>query len=363
MAKAPEWRHDPLTGRSVLISPERAERPLRPGISCPFCEGHESGTPPELLAYRDAQSAPDGPGWRVRVVPNRYAAVRMDAGTTGEPGALAGEPGALAGEPGALATGANASDSRRQALPPVAYAPGSPADTPGSPGIGVAEVFIECPHHETRLRNLSRDQVADVLRAWRDRVRYWGNHGQLGFAQMFHNEGPAAGASVEHCHSQLIAIPFVPPDVEREIESLAKIIQLTGMCPYCRWMKTGEAKDRHVLDSEGFAIYCPPAPRFPGESWLLPKDHFLAFDTLGDDQLLELAGLMLDLLVRVDRVFANPDFNLIVKLGAFPLGARFHWRIELLPRTITTAGWEWGTGLMINTMFPETAARLLRGAA
>jgi UDPglucose--hexose-1-phosphate uridylyltransferase len=314
MGQAPEWRHDPLTGQRILISPERAERPLKPGVSCPFCEGHESETPPEVLAYRNPKSAPNGPGWRVRVVPNRYAAVRMDAGRLGEP------------------------------------------------GVGVAEVFVECPRHETRLRNLARDQVADVLRAWRDRVRYWGDESPLRFAQVFHNEGPAAGASVDHCHSQLIAIPFVPPEVEREIETLAKLAQLAGMCPYCQWIKDSKASERYVMESERFAVFCPPAPRFPGESWLLPKYHIHAFDTLGDDKLYELADVLLDLLIRVSRVFEDPDFNLIVKLGAFPLSDQFHWRIELLPRTITTAGWEFGTGLMINTMFPETAARLLRAA-
>jgi UDPglucose--hexose-1-phosphate uridylyltransferase len=334
MAQAPEWRHDPLNGRWVLIAPERAERPLRPGVSCPFCKGHEAETPPEVLAYRNADSPPNGPGWRVRVVPNRFAAVRMDAAVSTSPFRGEGR-----GE-GFTARGS-------QSLP----------------GVGVAEVFIECPHHETRLRNLSRDQVADVLRAWRDRIRFWGDESPLGFAQVFHNEGPAAGATVEHCHSQLIAVPFVPPEVEREVETLAKLVQLAGICPYCQWIQSSHANQRFVMESERFAVFCPPAPRFPGESWLIPKFHIHAFDTLGDDKLHELADALLDLLKRVDRVFGNPDFNLIVKLGPYPLSDRFHWRIELLPRTITTAGWEWGTGLMINTMFPEEAARLMRDAA
>src|SRR5439155_2972317 len=117
MAGAPEWRSDPLTGRRVLISPDRAERPHAVGSACPFCEGHEAETPPEVLAYRAPGSAPNGPGWRVRVVPNRYAAVRLDAA-----------------EPGALATGG---------LAPVANAPRSPGQR--AAGVCVAEVFLEGP--------------------------------------------------------------------------------------------------------------------------------------------------------------------------------------------------------------------------
>jgi|SRR5262245_25087128 len=337
MATAPEWRFDALTGRRVLISPDRAERPLRAGPSCPFCEGHESETPAEMLAYRDAGSPPNGPGWRVRVVPNRYAAVRMDAGES------------FADEPGALAIGVG--------LTPVANAP-----VLRVPGTGVAEVFIECPRHETRFRNLSREQAADVLRAWRDRVRYWGDESSLAFVQVFKNEGPAAGASVEHCHSQLIGIPFVPPEVEAELHHLSLLQDFAGICSYCRWVESGPADDRFVMQSPRFAVFCPTAPRFPGETWVLPKFHIHTFETLADDKLLELADVLLDLLGRLARAFGDPDFNLIVKLPPFPSSDHYHWRIEVLPRTTSTAGWEWGTGLLINTVFPERAAAMLRAA-
>src|SRR5262249_57604858 len=142
MGAAPEWRFDPLSGRRVLIAPDRADRPMRPGVSCPFCEGHESETPPEVLAFRDPGSQPNGPGWRVRVVPNRYAAVRMDAGKS------------IVGEPGALATGVG--------LTPVANAPGSPV--PCVPGTGVAEGFLEGPHHETQVNKLPPVIPPDAIR-------------------------------------------------------------------------------------------------------------------------------------------------------------------------------------------------------
>jgi UDPglucose--hexose-1-phosphate uridylyltransferase len=319
MGRAPEWRQDPLTERLVLISPERAERPLHPTGDCPFCEGRESETPPEVLAYREPGSAPNGPGWRVRVVPNRYAAVRLDV--------------------------------RRPLV-----------SANGEPGVGVAEVFLESPRHATAFRNLSRSQAADAVRAWRDRLRFWRDDGRLAFALVFKNEGPAAGASVDHCHSQLIGIPFVPPDVANELEHLAQLRGIGGVCPFCQWVETGAAHERFVAESDRFAAFCPPAPRFPGEVWLLPKFHLHAFETLSEDKLTELAGAIQDLLARVDRAFDGPDFNLILKTPPFRHAEPSHWRIEILPRTTTTAGWEWGTGLLINTMFPERAAELLRAA-
>jgi UDPglucose--hexose-1-phosphate uridylyltransferase len=323
MAVAPEWRFDPLTGRRVLISPDRAGRPRAVGPACPFCEGHESETPPEVLAYRLPGSPPNGPGWRVRVVPNRYAAVRLDAG-----------------EPGVSGTGPK--------LTPV-------ADAPGSPGFGIAEVILESPQHETAFRNLSQSQATDVIRAWRDRLRFWRDDGRLAFAQVFKNEGPAAGASVEHCHSQLIGIPFVPPAVEDELRRVA-----SGRCPYCD--SNTRLSPTFATESDHFLAMCPIAPRFPGETWVLPKEHAGAFETTPDDRLLDLVRILFDVLARMDHAFGQPDYNLIVRSAPFRHDGTWHWRIELLPRVTTTAGWEWGTGLLINIMFPEHAARLLRDA-
>jgi UDPglucose--hexose-1-phosphate uridylyltransferase len=320
MTAAPEWRFDPLTGRHVLISPDRAERPIRPTGACPFCEGHESETPPEVLAFRDPPSPPNGPDWQVRVVPNRYAAVRLD-------------PRLSAGS----ATGGQTPKLRE-------------------PGVGVAEVFLECPHHETVFRNLPPAQAALAVRAWRDRLRFWRDDGRLAFALVFKNEGPIAGASVEHCHSQLIGLPFVPPVVEEEL-----VLAGPG-CVFCGWIAAEARGPLHVAESDRFIALCPAAPRFPGETWVLPQRHTLAFESLTDSEADELAAFVQDLLRRVDRAFSGPDFNLIVKSAPFRPPTPYHWRLELLPRTITAGGWEWGTGLDINTMFPEQAATFLRAA-
>ena len=315
MAAAPEWRFDPLTGRRVLISPDRGERPIRPPAACPFCEGHESETPPELLAFRDPGGSPNGPGWRVRVVPNRYAAVRLDA------------TGSL------------------------------------NPGVGVAEVFVESPLHETKFRNLPRDRAEVAIRAWRDRLRFWHDDRRLGFALVFKNEGPLAGASVDHCHSQLIGIPDVPLSIEHELRAIYNSLDRGYSCPLCEDLSSGtEYRKRLVAESPLFTAVCPAAPRMPGETWICPREHRAHFDKVTDSEIGELDELLRDVLVRIARVFGDPDWNLIVKTAPFKTGGVYHWRIEVLPRTVTLGGWELGTGLVINTMFPEQAAALLRAA-
>ena len=189
----------------------------------------------------------------------------------------------------------------------------------------------------------------------RDRLRYWRDDGRLAFAQVFKNEGPAAGASIEHCHSQLIGIPFVPPAIEVELR------RATETCATCSWLEQERHGPRFITESDRFAVVCPFAPRFPGETWILPITHADAFESIDDADIPKLADTIRDLLNRIDRVRPGVDFNLIVRSAPFRSTGTAHWRIEILPRVTTTAGWEWGTGLQINTMFPECAAALLRG--
>jgi UDPglucose--hexose-1-phosphate uridylyltransferase len=172
---------------------------------------------------------------------------------------------------------------------------------------------------------------------------------------VFKNEGPRAGASVEHCHSQLIGIPFVPTLVAEE---LAAVNDLD--CFFCR-IASGSPGWLVVSKTDGFYVFSPFAPRFPGETWVVPTTHAARFEETTDADLSALAPVLLDLLARMARAFADPAFNLLVKSAPFRYEGPYHWRIEILPRTTTPAGWEWGTGLMINTLFPERAAEMLRG--
>jgi len=260
MGQAPEWRFDPLTGRRVLISPDRGERPLHPTTSCPFCEGHEPETPPEVLAFREPGNAPNGPGWRVRVVPNRYAAVRMDPSSSPLPASGKGAGGSM---------DAGGSGTDHEAVLSSSPLSASERGAGGvrSSGLGVAEVFLEGPHHETKFCNLPPEIARDAIRAWRDRVQLWRDDGRLAFAQVFKSEDDAAGASVDHCHSQLIALPFVPPRIADEL----KLASDAAGCTFCCWIARERTGPKFVFESDRFAVFCPPAPRFPGETWILRK--------------------------------------------------------------------------------------------
>lgn len=310
MSSFPQLRRDPIIDRWVLIAPERAARPgalvAHPNElpdhaeDCPFCEGREERTPPELQALRPSDSPANGPGWKVRVVPNQYPAAR-DA-------------------------------------------------------VGVHELIVECPHHEASLANLPTAQIADVLSVIRDRMLVRKKDGRWQYAQWFKNHGTAAGASLAHTHSQMICLPDVPPAVQMEVEAVNR----AGDCAFCRYsrdeVQTGE---RIVYDDGKFVAICAVAGRFPFETWLMSKDHQAHFEDLADDPISQLAVALRHLLRRVDQVMGRPGYNLLLHSGPWN-HADFHWHFELLPRMTGIAGFELGAGIFINPVPPEDAARQLR---
>jgi UDPglucose--hexose-1-phosphate uridylyltransferase len=309
--KFPQLRRDPIIDRWVLIAPERASRPgalvAHPDElpdhddDCPFCEGREVRTPPELLAVRPINPRPNGPGWKIRVVPNRYPAAR-DA-------------------------------------------------------VGSHELIVECPRHEVSLAHLSAEQIAEVFRAVRDRMRSRKEEGQWRYAQWFKNHGTAAGASLSHAHSQMICLPDVPPIVQMEVDA----VNQAGECLFCRLgrveMETGE---RVVFDDGEYIAMAANAGRFPFETWLMPKVHQACFDEVSDRGIPTLAGTLRRILQRIDQVLGRPGYNLILHTGPWTQ-ADFHWHFELLPRITGIAGFELGANIFINPVPPEEAARQLRG--
>jgi len=307
---APEWRTDPVTGRRILLSPVRAERPIQPAGVCPFCEFHEGETPHETSAVRAPGSQPNGPGWQVRVVPNRYAAVKPDA----------------------------APHPHREHAP------------------GVAEVVVEGPRHETHFHRQPPALVRSAVRVWRDRLKHWRDDGRFAFGQVFKNEGPTAGASLSHCHSQLIAVSHVPPRVRDEVAHVAGL-------DWAGWLAAEEAGPRWLRQTAGLAVLCPSAPRFPGETWVVPRHDSPCFEHIDDALCDDLADALHDLLKRVANAFGGPDLNVMVKSAPFHGDApNFRWRVEVMPRLMTPAGWEYATGVLINPLMPETAVERLRAS-
>jgi UDPglucose--hexose-1-phosphate uridylyltransferase len=308
----PELRHDPLSGRSVLVAPERGDRPFSPLVGgpapdaeCPFCPGHESLTPPEV--YRTGPGGPDTPGWRVRVVPNRYPVVGGD-------------------HPGPGATGAH-------------------------------EVVVFSPSHERSLGRLSDGEAAEVLTVVRDRVRAHLGSGRS-FVQAIVNHGRAAGASLAHPHAQVVALDLVPSAVEAALDRF----DTAGVDLVAAAAADTVGSELAVLDGPAPA-WCPVASGAPFEMLVAHRSTRARFDEATDAEVAVVARSTRDALARLHAVVGEVPYNLVVHTAPPARRARFfHWYVEIVPRLSTPAGFEHGTGILVNPVAPETAARALRTA-
>ncbi len=327
-----ELRKDPIVDRWVIISKARAARPQelsdRPqprnaSRVCPFCEGHEDATTPEVAAIRRAESLPDSTGWQVRVVPNKYPALDMSATT------------------GFQVQGLNHS----------------------VPAVGVHEVIIESPRHLCTTTELTDAEYADVLRIYRQRLLELRNDSRLVAPLIFKNVGTAAGASIEHLHSQLTVLPIVPLELAAELRGAAVYAQAHGRCVYCQLLADElEQQIRMVEQTPNFVAFCPFASRMPLETWILPRQHQADFDSLADALVLELAQLTRSVTAKIESALDHPAYNYIIHTAPFDTSSfdHYHWHIEIIPRVTKTAGFEWGSGYFINPMPPEEAAALMR---
>jgi UDPglucose--hexose-1-phosphate uridylyltransferase len=309
--------------------------------SCPFCRGNEHATPHELALVNDDQG-----NWLVRVVPNKYPAVDLASGGREPPAGLA----------------ACASDAR-DLRPPLAC----------EPARGVHEVIIESPRHVRDWTELSSEELATVLRVFRDRIEHAYKAHQMRSALIFKNVGQAAGASLEHVHTQLMALPCVPEVLMREVQIAADHQERTGKCLMCELISDELRQGtRLIAENERFAAIAAYAGRQPYEIWVVPKQHASSFTQLGEEESQRLAAILGETLSLLHSVLAplasagdlRPPLAYNVVLHTAPVGearfAAFHWHWELIPRTTSLAGFEWGTGMFINPVSPERAAIRLR---
>ncbi|MGB6432063.1 MAG: galactose-1-phosphate uridylyltransferase [Candidatus Acidiferrales bacterium] len=330
----PELRRDLITGRWVIISTDRAKRPsdfARQSVQvkgigfCAFCSGNEQKTPPELLQYGREGGQPNSPGWRVRVVSNKFPALGIE--------------GELDRQGEGLYDRMN--------------------------GVGAHEVIIETPEHASTLATLPARAVEDVLFAFRDRMLDLKNDKRFRYVLIFKNHGEAAGASLEHPHSQLIALPIVPKRVREEVDSARHYFQDKERCIFCDMIRQErESKTRVIAESDLFIALAPYAPRFPFEMWLLPKAHASSFENNQSSVFASLALMLKDCLARLDAVLDRPPYNFMIHTS--PVGEEtndhYHWHIEIIPLLTKVAGFEWGSGFYICPTPPEESARFLREA-
>ena len=331
----PELRKDPITGRWVIIATERAKRPtdfvrekveIRGAGFCPFCAGNEAKTPPEILAYRKDGGARNTPGWSLRVVPNKFPALGIE-GTMNR-------------------QGEGLYDKMN--------------------GIGAHEVIIETPEHQHTMATMPVRGVEDVLWAYRDRILDLKKDRRFKYALIFKNHGDAAGASLEHTHSQLIALPVVPKLVREELTSAKEYYGYKERCIFCDIIRQ-EMEDgvRVIAENESFITIAPYAPRFPFEMCIVPKVHQSAFEESQKHEFGHLAAMLKDMLSRLDRVLDFPAYNHIIHTSPIPDASNdyYHWHLEIMPKLTKMAGFEWGTGFYINPTPPEESAKFLREAA
>jgi UDPglucose--hexose-1-phosphate uridylyltransferase len=331
----PELRRDPIVGRWIIIATERAARPSdlvrplpppQPGL-CPFCPGHEDMTPREVyVAGRPPSAPPNSPGWKVRVVPNRFPALMIE--------------GDLDREPVGIYDRMN--------------------------GIGAHEVLVETPDHGKGLGDLDDADVTDLLFAAKARILDLRNDQRFRYILLFKNHGAAAGASLEHGHSQLIALPVVPRHVAAELAGARTHYEHRERCIFCD-IVLQERKDRVRLvhENDEFVVFAPWAPKSPFETWIVPKRHESNFEAEPKERLAYCAQALRTTVARLGAALGKPAYNFIVHSN--PLrdasSPSYHWHIEVMPALTRVAGFEWGSGFYINPVPPEEAAEFLRSVA
>ena len=330
----PELRKDPISRRWVIISTERAARPTdfkHEGIGrndpekCPFCEGREHLTPPEIFTIRPVDTRPNGPGWQVRVVSNKFPALRIEGQTDRT----------------------NVGIFARM------------------DGVGAHEVIIETPDHHTHLGLLPVDHVAKVIRAYQQRYTDLRGDDRFEYVLLFRNHGRVAGASLSHPHSQLIALPIVPKRAAEELDAAERYFGRQGACIYCTMLaQETSSRERLVFENDQFTVLEPYASRFPFETWILPREHQADFGEIPPGSAHSLAEALRETLFRLHSCLGNPPYNFIIHTLPYKAHTRhaYHWHIEIMPRLTQVAGFEWGSGFYINDVAPEDAARYLREA-
>jgi UDPglucose--hexose-1-phosphate uridylyltransferase len=326
-----ELRRDPITGRWSIIATKdgkytldfETESHTSKGGMCPFCYGNEDKTPPEIDAHREGGSKPNTPGWSTRTVPNKFPALRVE--------------GLLSRE------GVGIYDVMN--------------------GIGAHEVIIETPEHEKNIPDLPDHHVEKIVWAYRNRSVDLRGDTRFRYILVFKNYGLSAGASLEHPHSQLIALPVVPKRVLEEVRGAESYFEYRERCIFCDMIRQ-EVQDaaRLICENKNFVSFAPFAPRFPFEVWIVPRVHCSDFSLIQAEEVVDLARILKEVLGRVSNTLRDPSYNYIIHTAPIDTRQRedYHWHVEIMPKLMKVAGFEWGSGFYINPVAPEDAARFLR---
>ena len=232
-------------------------------------------------------------------------------------------------------------------------------------GIGAHEVIIESPVHGDSFAHLPPEQMVQVFWAFRDRLIDLGKDPRFRYVMIFKNEGRVAGASLEHSHSQLVALPILPRMIVSELEGSQAYYKYKERCVYCDIVRQEISMDlRVVCQDDLFIALMPFAPRSPFEMWILPRKHSSSYITMDEPSFASLTRIFSESMRRLDACIPNVPYNFVLHtapLRSDPLD-HFHWHFEIRPKLTTIAGFEWGSGFYINPMPPEDAAVYLKEA-
>ena len=329
-----ELRREPIVDRWVLVRTTKAWGPAdyekednapRHFATSPFIYGREHFTPPEVDSIRPDGSAPNTPGWQCRVVPNKFPALRIE---------------------GEL-------EKHGEGIFDV------------SNGIGAHEVLIETPDPKKQLADLPVEEIEGILRLYINRRNSLAKDPRFKYIMIFKNYGESAGTSIEHAHSQIIALPMIPINVREELEGAKEYYQYRGRNIFVDLMQQEyQDKDRIVTENDDFVCFCPFVPRYSFESWILPKKEDSRFNKLSDGERRNLASILKDILTRIKTCLSDPSYNFYLHIAPvdYEHEESFLWHIEIVPKLTHVAGFEWNTGFYVVNTPPEKAAELLRKA-
>lgn len=337
----PELRKDPIIGRWVIISTERAKRPDQFSSvcdeepaeikTCPFCEGNEAQTPPEIYALRPRHTPPNSSGWELRVIPSKAPFLRIEGELNRR--------------------GSGMYDLMN--------------------GIGAHEIILETGQHLYSMADLSQEQIEKVIYCYINRILDLERDKRFKYVLIFKNHGWVAGSGpYKHSRSQLIATPVNLKRVKEELVGARLYYDYHDRCVFCDLIRQEiETKERVILDLEDFVAIAPFASRFPFETWILPKKHSCDFISLDIKERSNLARILKQTLLKLKKGLNDPPYNYVIHTAPFKrkktgywksIDFDYHWHIEIMPRLTKVAGFEWGTGFYICPLPPEDAASFLR---
>jgi len=326
-----ELRKDPVNGRWVIVT---TDNPMKPsdferieddfrGGPCPFCYGNENLTPPEIEVMRNENTKHNDSGWQVRAVANKFPALKIE---------------------GTL-------EQRDNGIYDILN------------GVGAHEVIIETPYHDKDFTDLTFKEVSKVLDMYCRRFNDLRKDERLKYILIFKNYGTSAGATLQHPHTQLIALPMIPKNVLEELNGANMYFGIHERCVFCDIIKQ-ELKEgvRILSENNSFVSFCPFVSRFSFEVRVMPKKHLNNFSEIDDKQKQELATIMIETLKKLKVAIGKHSYNFIIH--SKPLDKKnydyYHWYIEIMPRLTRVAGFEWGTGFYVLRTPPEQAIKYLK---